>query len=127
MSEVTLQNRDAAPVAARPNLSFTPRFDLQETDSEYLLVGDLPGVEPQDLDIRFEKQELQIHGKVAPRQSQVAYLQEEYGVGDFYRTFSTGESVDGAGVVAELKDGVLTIHLPKRAEVRPRRIEVKAG
>ena len=52
---------------------------------------------------------------------------EEYGVGDFYRTFNVGESVDGTSIAAELKDGVLTVHLSKRAEVRPRRIEVKAG
>ena len=127
MSDTTLNYPQQNGVTqARAGLSFTPHFDLWENDNEFQLIGDLPGVDSQDLEIQFENQELRIHAKVAPRQSNVNYLQEEYGIGDFYRSFTVGESVDGTAVAAELKDGVLTVHLPKRPDVRPRKIEVKA-
>ena len=51
-------------------------------------------------------------------------LYSEYGIGDFYRTFSVAETIDGSKISAELKNGVLTVHLPKTEEVKPRRIEV---
>jgi HSP20 family protein len=128
MLEATIQNRGAgADTSSRPSVNFTPRFDLWENDSEFVLVGDLPGVEPHDLEIQFENQELRIHGKVTPRREDAPFLLEEYGVGDYYRSFTTGDDIDGTGVAAKLELGVLTVHLPKRPEVRPRRIEVTAG
>ena len=107
--------------------TFTPRFDIWENDQEYVLAGDLPGVDPQELEIRYENQELTIHGKVAPRHAEGRYLAVEYGIGDFHRGFRVGELIDGQAIAAELKGGVLTVRLPKRAEVRPRKIEVKAA
>lgn len=89
--------------------------------------GDLPGVTADDLDIDFENKELTIRGRVSPRQEGSQYLFAEYGVGDFYRTFSIGESIDTEKIAAELKNGVLTLHLPKTEAVKPRKIAVKAG
>ena len=106
---------------------YTPRFDIAETEDELFLYGDLPGVEPDDLDIRFEDRELAVHGKVAPRHADKQHLRGEYGVGDFHRTFSVGESIDANGISAELKNGVLTIRLPKSEAVKPKRIEVKTA
>ncbi len=109
----------------RAGAVFTPRFDIFENADELVLVGDLPGVGKDDLDIRFEKDELAIYGRVAPRQEQCEYLYSEYGIGDFYRAFTIGEAIDSSAISAELKNGVLTIHLPKTEAVKPRRIEVK--
>jgi HSP20 family protein len=106
-------------------LTFTPRFDVWETDHEYILAGDLPGVAPEDLDVRYEKQELTIYGKVGPRSSEGRPLSVEYGVGDFHRSFRLSDAIDGSAIAAELKGGVLTVRLPKREEVRPRKITVK--
>jgi HSP20 family protein len=91
------------------------------------LTGDLPGVAPGDLDLKFENQELTVHGKVASRCHGGTCFAEEYGVGDFRRSFSVGELIDGSQISAELKDGVLTVHLPKRPEAKPRKIEVKSA
>jgi HSP20 family molecular chaperone IbpA len=126
MSSAISQPRPEATTARAP-VSFAPRFDLWEDDNEFVLIGDLPGVEQGDLEVQFEKQELRIHGKVAPRKGQAAYVLEEYGVGDFYRTFGTGETIDSQAIHAELTDGVLKVHLPKREETRARRIEVKGS
>jgi HSP20 family protein len=106
---------------------YSPRVDILETADELLLLADLPGVEPSDLEIRYEDKTLVIHGKAAPRQEDVDFVAREYGVGDFERTFAIGEAVDAVKIAAELKNGVLTVHLPKTEDVKPRRIQVAAG
>ncbi len=105
--------------------TYVPRFDIWEDDDEMILYGDLPGVMPEDLDVRFENPVLTIHGKVHPRHNDIKFLYGEYGIGDFHRTFTIGDAIDTEGIAAELKDGVVTVHLPKSAKVKPRRIEVK--
>ena len=69
-------------------MTYSPRFDVWENDDELVLYGDLPGVASEDLDIHFEKGELKIYGKVAPRNANVELLYGEYGIGDFHRSFS---------------------------------------
>lgn len=105
--------------------SYTPRFDIYETDEELVLVGDLPGVTADKLDVRYENGELMIYGRVEPRTSAARSVYCEYGVGDFYRAFTVSEQLDLEKIHAELRNGVLTLHLPKSEAVKPRRIEVK--
>jgi HSP20 family molecular chaperone IbpA len=107
-------------------LTFSPRFDIWESEDEMVLYGDLPGVASEDLDIHFEKGDLKIFGRVAPRNVNIEPLYSEYGIGDFHRTFSVSEVIDAEKISAELKNGVLTVHLPKSEAVKPRRIEVKS-
>ena len=111
----------------RSGQSYSPRFDIWETDAELILYGDLPGVSPESLDIQFENDLLTIHGTVPSRHEGVEALWGEYGVGDFYRTFTIGESIDSSKISAEIENGVLTLHLPKTEAVKPRRIEVKSA
>ncbi|NNE00747.1 MAG: Hsp20/alpha crystallin family protein [Pirellulaceae bacterium] len=106
--------------------SFVPRFDIWEGEEELLLYGDLPGVTVEDLDIRFENRELSIRGKV-PDRHEGEFLMNEYGIGDFYRTFTVGEAIDVENISAEVHNGVLKLHLPKSENVKPRRIEVKSS
>lgn len=129
MAEMMKQPNGAATAAieqTRDYPVFTPRFDIYEKQDELVLWGDLPGVQAEDLDIQFEKGQLTVQAKVNPRQENVRYLLAEYGVGDFRRTFTVGETIDATKISAELHDGVLTLHLPKTEEVKPRRIEVKS-
>ena len=111
----------------RSGTTFNPRIDICENEEELIVHADLPGVAPEDLDVHFENKELSIQGKVAPRPQDAEFLYSEYGIGDFYRTFRIGESIDAAKISAELKNGVLTLHLPKVEAVKPRRIEINAG
>ncbi len=130
MSEMiaSKQPREGVLVEGAGNgTTYTPRFDIFETDKELLLFGDLPGVGPDDLEIRYENHELTVHGKVSPRQECGDLLYGEYGVGDFFRSFTVGDTIDSEKISAELKDGVVVIHLPKVAEVQPRKIPVKAS
>ncbi len=122
------QTDGASPVErTRETPAFTPRFDIWETDDGLVLCGDLPGVDPADLDIRFENRELTVFGRVSPRHAGRHERYTEYGVGDFYRTFTIGESIDASKISAELKAGVLTLHLPKTEAMKPKRIPVNAG
>lgn len=107
--------------------TFQPRFDIWEGDEELILYGDLPGVESEDLEIQFENRQLTILGKVVRGHAGEHSPHSEYGVGDFRRIFTIGEAINSESISAELHDGVLTLHLPKSAEARPRRIEVKAS
>jgi HSP20 family molecular chaperone IbpA len=107
--------------------TFAPRIDIWETEDELLLYADMPGVTAENLDIEFENRELRIHGRVTPRHENVNFVYGEYGIGDFFRTFSIGETIDPEKISAELKNGVLTLHLPKTDAVKPRQIKVQSG
>jgi HSP20 family molecular chaperone IbpA len=131
MSETMVKKEEQpAEVASvertRSGQTYSPRFDIWETKEELILYGDLPGVTAESLDIQFENDVLTIHGTVGSRHKDVDFLYGEYGIGDFYRTFTIGESIDSGKITAEMHNGVLTLHLPKTEAVKPRRIEVKA-
>lgn len=119
------ENETATSQRKGDSVTYTPRFDICETEDELVLYGDLPGVEAGDLDIQFEDKELTIHGKVAERSSDRRPLRDEYGIGDYYRTFSVGEAIDDGKISAELRNGVLTVRLPKAESAKPKRIDVR--
>lgn len=130
MTTTTMTKNQTGEVAGAENTfqaTFMPRFDIWETEEELLLYGDLPGVSPDNLDIRFENKELTIHGRVEARHEGIEFLYGEYGVGDFHRSFAIGEAIDTERIHAELHQGVLTLHLPKSEKAKPRRITVKGG
>jgi HSP20 family molecular chaperone IbpA len=105
---------------------FEPRVDIAEVDDNMLLYVDLPGVKSEDVDVRFENRELQIRAKMTPAATEPHFLLKEYGVGDYYRAFSVTDDVDADKIRADLNDGVLTVHLPKVAALKQRRITVNA-
>ena len=108
-----------------PGVWYTPRVDILETDEELTLYADLPGAKSADVDVCFENGELRLQAHCPARQQGTSYLLSEYGVGDFYRTFSINQDVDPDKIAAELKNGVLTVHLPKSEAVKPRKIAIK--
>ena len=89
----------------------------------------LPDLGIVGIDIDYERGQLTVQARVLPRQSaeRTNYLLQEYGVGDFCRSFQVGEGIDAEKIHAGIADGVLTVHLPKAAELKPRRIEVKSA
>ena len=111
----------------RDVVTFVPRVDILENDNEIVLYADMPGVEKDQLDIHFEDRQLTIHGKVALRKTDMNFVDGEYGIGDFVRTFTIGEAIDVQQISAEIKNGVLTLQLPKAESAKPRKIAVKAG
>ena len=118
----------AATATGRPaDGVYAPRVDVVETDEDLLLYADLPGVRPEDVSLNCKGDQLILHARCAPRRFGTAAIHAEYGVGDFYRSFTVTEQVDCSGIEASLKDGVLAVRLPKAEAVRPKRIPVKGG
>lgn len=113
------------PEHLRSGWVFSPAVDIVEKEDEILLIADIPGAKPEDVDVHFEDGMLILHAKVAPRQPEVTeFLQLEYGVGDFLRSFQVTEAIEASKITAEYANGVLTLHLPKAAGLRPRKIPV---
>lgn len=106
---------------------YSPRADICENDAELTVMLDMPGVKATDVDIQYEQGELRVHGKVQPRAPQNGrFVMREYEIADYFRAFRIGETVDESAIGAEMKEGVLTLHLPKKQEARPKRITVAA-
>ncbi|HWQ14374.1 MAG TPA: Hsp20/alpha crystallin family protein [Roseiflexaceae bacterium] len=103
-------------------------LDLYETDEAYVVTAFMPGVPSDKLDIQVQQNILSIRGEVSVEQPKDGrYLMQERGSGVFARSIRLPTPVDADSIVATLKDGVLTITLPKSESVKPRRIAVKAA
>lgn len=132
-TQAQIDKRSCGDIASaervRGGRSFVPRVDILELPTALLLKADMPGVRQEDLDITYEDGELTLHGKVHPNRpsANTRVVLAEYEVGDWYRSFHIGEGIDALRIAAELRDGVLTVRLPKQAEHTRRKIEVKAG
>jgi HSP20 family protein len=129
MAETAMQTNQGNKLArdgeAPRGVTVMPRVDILETDDELLLLADLPGVQPQDVDVRFENGELALHGRRYPRYPDKPRVRWETEAANYYRVFRVTEHVAGDRISAELKNGVLTVRLPKVEAVKPRRIAVK--
>jgi HSP20 family protein len=107
---------------------FQPRIDLWETTTAWNVVAELPGVRAEDLDITAKEGTLTLSAKVQDRTFEGASVRRhEYGVGDFERTFHLGEDVNADEADATLKDGVLTLRLPKHESALPKKVQIKQG
>ena len=109
--------------------AFMPSFDVKETPDAYQFKADLPGILEAELEISLEGNRLTVAGKreEEPLKDGERIHLFERSHGTFSRTFTLPEDVEGEKVVAELRNGVLTLMVPKRPEVRPRKINVSLG
>jgi HSP20 family molecular chaperone IbpA len=132
MAEKTVPSVHAESAASRREDTraqeryITPPVDIFETKDGLTVVADLPGVEQKALDVRVADGILTIQGKTA-HVAPGTPLEREYELLNFYRQFELPEEVDSDRIAAELKHGVLTLHLPKKEKAKPRKIEVRVG
>lgn len=103
---------------------FVPRFDVKESKNHYVVRADLPGVKDDDVDVSVNGNLLTISGKRDDehREEGDQYYSVERSHGSFSRSFSMPDGIDGEGITADLKAGVLTVQIPKRPEAQPRKI-----
>ena len=106
--------------------TFTPRFDVRETKEGYVFKADLPGVKEPDLDIALTGNQLTVSGKRDYEEQEDAenHFLYERTFGSFSRSFALLSGADFEHIRAELKDGVLTLVVPKKPEVQPRKISI---
>jgi HSP20 family protein len=107
---------------------FTPAFEVKETKESYLFKADLPGVKEADLDITRTGNRLTVSGKREAEKEERAetYYAYERSYGSFTRSFTLPEGIDGEHIRADLKDGVLTLVIPKTPEAQPKKISLKS-
>jgi len=120
-----VQRDETTPERIRERRSLTPAVDIYENNTEILLIADVPGVSPDGLNIHLENGELTIEASRV-NEMKGAVLVQGYEQLDYVRAFKVPNTIDAAKIAAELKNGVLNIHLPKVETLRPRRIDVKA-
>jgi len=106
-----------------------PSFDVKETPEAYVFKADLPGVHEADVKVSLVGNRLTVAGKreMEERRDGEALHAVERMHGSFTRSFSLPEGVDGDKVRAELRDGVLTLFVPKKPEGKTRQVPVLAG
>lgn len=107
--------------------STSPGIDVIEGTDEFTVYCDLPGVSSDDLDVSIANNVLTIKGekKRPDADEKTKVFRCETWIGGFQRTLSLPSTVDPAKIEADLTDGVLVVHLPKREEVKPRHVDVK--
>lgn len=105
---------------------WTPRVDIKEEDSRFVIFADIPGVDPKDIEITMEKGILSIKGErkgeATEQNGKLTRIERSHGL--FYRRFALPDSANAEGIQASGRNGVLEVSIPKRAESAPRRINV---
>lgn len=105
---------------------FTPRFDIKETKNAFVIKADLPGIKDEDVNISLTGSQLTVSGKrdEERREEGEHHYMVERSSGTFSRVFSLPDGVDADAVTADMKNGVLTLQIPKRPEAQPKRISI---
>ncbi len=124
--DITVGSEDKVE-GARRGAAVTPAVDIYENEDEVLVVADVPGVIGGNVDLHFDKDQLSIEAFAETHDDGVNPLFREFGAATFHRVFELAPGIDVEKISAELDKGVLSIHLPKSAALKPRRIQIKTG
>jgi HSP20 family molecular chaperone IbpA len=117
-----LEKKQEATIPARV---FVPTTDIFETEQALTLVAEMPGVDKDKVDVSVEDGVLTIQGQLDfSKYEGLQPVYTEYNVGHYRRIFTLSNRIDQNSISAEMKDGVLTLLLPKAQEAKPRRINV---
>jgi HSP20 family protein len=109
-----------------PARVFLPNADIYETPTELKVVLEMPGIEKNNVEINIEDGVLHVEGRLdLSKYSGLQPLYTEYNVGHYARSFQLSSKIDQSKIAAEMKDGVLSLTLPKVEEAKPRTIQVK--
>lgn len=108
-----------------PMRAFVPMTDIFETENALTVVLEMPGVDRDNIDVSVEHGMLTVEGKINfDKYEGLQPLYSEYNIGPYRRSFRISSRVDQDNIRAEMRDGVITLVLPKAEEVKPRRIKV---
>jgi HSP20 family protein len=106
-----------------------PAVDVRETEAAYVIEAELPGFKPENVDVNVDNQVLTVSAERSHTEEETrkGFHRIERRTGKFRRSFTLPESVDAENIAADLRDGVLSILVPKREAVRPRKISVRTS
>jgi HSP20 family protein len=116
---------DSKPESTVPSRAFLPMTDIFETDQALTVILEMPGVAKDSVDISVENDVLTIAGRIDYSTYEALQpLYTEYNIGHYVRSFQISSKIEQGAISAELKDGVMTLVLPKAATAKPRKIKV---
>ena len=127
-TEAQIQTQGQGQLQQRAELALAPAADIFEDADGISIVLDMPGVTKERLTVKADRNELVVEGEAAidmPQGMEAAYA--EVRSAHYRRSFVLTNELDTGTVEASMKDGVLSIRVPKRAELKPRQIEVQAA
>ena len=106
--------------------TWAPRVDISETEDGYQIIADLPGLNKEDISINFHDGTLTISGerKAETKEEGKNYVRVERSTGEFYRSFTIPTAIQFDRIVANYKDGVLQVEVPKAEEVKPMKVKI---
>lgn len=122
--EITVRE-ETMPERNQKLASIAPLVDIYENDEEILLHADMPGVAKEEVTVNIDNGRLEIAG-VRKLNTAGSAAWEEFGDVEYRRVFAVPQTIEVGKVHAELKEGVLRLHLPKAETARPRKIEIRA-
>jgi len=118
-----VEKREETTIPARV---FLPNADIYETSGELKVILEMPGIEKDNVEINLEDDVLDVQGRLdLAKYGGLQPLYTEYNVGHYARSFQLSSKIDRNKIAAEMKDGILSLTLPKLEEVKPRTIRVK--
>ena len=105
---------------------WAPRVDIKEDDKRFVILADIPGIDPAGIEVSMDKGVLTIKGERKQEHLEEGhrFTRVERAHGAFLRRFALPDSADAEGITAHGRNGVLEVSIPKRAESAPRRIEI---
>jgi HSP20 family protein len=106
--------------------TWAPAVDIYETENELIMTAEVPGIEEKDIEIKIEDNTLSLRGerKFEKETKEENYHRIERSYGSFYRAFTLPNSIDPDRIQAEHENGVLKISMPKRQELKPRKVKI---
>ena len=115
--------------SAQREWTWTPAVEGKYENGKYVIRVALPGIDPKDVEVSVQENELVVKGQrnAESKDEGAHYFARELSYGAFERRFTLPEGVDANGVTADLKSGVLTVKIPKKAEAQPKRITIGMG
>ena len=126
--ELQVQNKrqvESKEESTMPARLFLPQTDIFETSEALTLVLEMPGVDKGSVEVKVENDVLNIEGRVDfSKYDGLQPLYTEYNVGHYARSFRLSSKIEQEGISAELRDGVMTLLLPKSEKAKARKIEV---
>jgi HSP20 family molecular chaperone IbpA len=108
-----------------PSAAYLPPTDIFETDRALTVIMEMPGVAKENVTVSVENDVVTIEGRIDfSKYENIQPVYTEYNVGNYVRSFQLSSKIKQSGISAELKDGVMTLMLPKAEKAQPRKIAV---
>ena len=118
-------NSDSINELLKTQNSISPVVDIFETENDYILIANLPGVERSNIQVKLDDKSLIVFGKINFEEAvNRKYILNEKEIGNYFRSFKISDSIDKEKINARYDNGQLIVTLPKHDKVKPRKIDI---